>query len=724
MKKKLLSLLLPLLFTSLYSCNPAKPTVSIRYEGDSESVKFGIQNIKEAMEKNNLSYVDKDGEYQITIHDIDTALQEQEYAIDVEGKSITLKGGDETGLMYGALQIAENIEINDGITALNDYSEKAYIEKRSVAFRPILDMRSPSYTNNADSARWNFENSWNLDFWKGFFDIMAKMRYNMISFNSVNDLPSMIKVDGYEDCALEDIWEYTGEYDDSYMGNATDMFRQEQIDSGNYRVFKKMTIDEKIAYWHSVFQAAHNRGIKIRYETMHIYTYYENGKYGITDRRDNPVTVDYFSKAYSTFLKEYTEIDFFGCGKPGENMDYEKGTELQTDQYIYNTIGYAGKKALEADPNRKIVIDVAMTDTNKELWANYPVPLAHFQRYNDTHLYVTTKTPQSTVEALQRLNPNWKAMMLLKEGDQMHFTWGDMGFVREFCKNLYHENSWGYTWGADVYYTVGKEYEFVDESLNGDYYYNRHFINYTLFGRLSFNPDLTDEYLNKVLYSKFEGVAREHYDIAINALKEASMVIIRVNSQHCPGGTDSAWYPETCQSHPNLFGYLDVRRFVNSTAAAADGDVVSIGDYAKAIAQGTTTFEKYTPFENVDMLRKFSSKALEYVNQYKGLNVNNIKLNNIVLDQESVAALGLYYADLFEGATNLRLYNDTKDTSYQDKAITLLTSAYDNWVKYANLFTARYKQERFARHGIVDPKAYNDAVKKNISYAQKWAFKN
>ena len=155
--------------------NDNNPTVSITYEGDEKTALFAIDEVKAALEDNKLKYVDDNGDYQVVISN-DSNLEDQEYKISVEGKKISVQGGDRVGLMYGGLQLAEMINLEKGIDKIKDYSETAYTKIRGISCRPAMDLRTPSYTNNGDSTRWNLENTWDLDYWKGLFDIMAKMR--------------------------------------------------------------------------------------------------------------------------------------------------------------------------------------------------------------------------------------------------------------------------------------------------------------------------------------------------------------------------------------------------------------------------------------------------------------------------------------------------------------------------------------------------------------------
>ena len=98
----------------------------------------------------------------------------------------------------------------------------------------------------------------------------------------------------------------------------------------------------------------------------------------------------------------------------------------------------------------------------------------------------------------------------------------------------------------------------------------------------------------------------------------------------------------------------------------------------------------------------------------------SVELNNIVLDQETVSYLSDFYAYKLKAAVALRFYNDTKDVSKQNEAKENAQKALEAWTKYSELFLNRFKVERFARVGIVDPSAYINDVKKDITTIEKW----
>ena len=725
--KKSLCLFAPLAIIALAGCSggEAKSTLSIEFSSD-ERTSFAVSEIKKAAEKNNFSVTDGAGEYSLKFA-LEDSLGEQSYKIEKTEKAITVKGGDAIGLMYGGLDVAEALELNGNFEKLEAKEHHPYVQYRGVSVRPPMDLRTPSYTNNGDSTRWNLENTWDLDYWKGLFDLMAKMRYNILSFATVNSIPSMIAVPGYEECALEDVYEYTGEYDDTYLGNCTNMFRPEHLQEGNYRVVKKMSIAEKTKFWQDVMEAAHNRGITWQYSMMTIYTFAEEGHYGITPERDNQTTKDYFQKALKALLETFPYIDQIKT-TCGENMDYPSAEETITAKWFRDVFGDPVKEVLDQDAERAkrfslgfaAIGNTQLSDAFFANWSDYPYPLHVSKRYNDTRLLSVTKCTDNK-EYIQKMPEGWQMIYNVRGEDAYHLTWGDPDFAREFCRNIKQDHVQGWHFAIDGYYVSGKEYEFKNDSLNGDYYYNRHWAMYSMFGRMGYEPDSVSNEQWESIYLKHYNVPEEAARNGYKAMTTAGKVMPNVICQFQPGGTDAAFLPEMCASNPTLFGFLDIKRFINSDQADPDGDILSFAEYAKALQAGQTSFTKRTPFDVAKDLNDLADRTIGYVNAARAaMNGADSAFEEHLKDQECFAYLARYYADKFAGAMNLRIYNDTENASYQSKAVENLTKGLEDWKAYAGLFSSRFKPERMPRHGYIDPNEFTEVVEKDIKTASTW----
>ena len=104
---------------------------------------------------------------------------------------------------------------------------------------------------------------WSKDFWREQFDDMARHRYNLISWWSMNPFPSIVKVPEFPNVALDDV-------------HTTGVNKEEII------VVKKMTIDEKIQFLREVMQMAKDRGVDIYWFTWNVFLAAAEGKDGIT----------------------------------------------------------------------------------------------------------------------------------------------------------------------------------------------------------------------------------------------------------------------------------------------------------------------------------------------------------------------------------------------------------------------------------------------------------
>ena len=218
------------------------------------------------------------------------------------------------------------------------------------------------------------------------------------------------------------------------------------------------------------------------------------------------------------------------------------------------------------------------------------------KRYNDTRLLSVSKCTDND-EYIKNMPEGWNMIYNVRGEDAYHLTWGDPDFARDFAKNSKKDRVLGWHFAIDGYYVSGKEYEFVDDSLNGGYYYDRHWIMYTMFGRFAYNPEITNETWQKIVENHYRDVNTKIVDLAWKAMNIAGKIMPNIICQFAPGGTDAAFLPEMCTSHPTLGGFLGVKKMINSNLADPDGDIYSFSEYANLLNSGETNLTKRTPFD-------------------------------------------------------------------------------------------------------------------------------
>ena len=159
-----------------------------------------------------------------------------------------------------------------------------------------------------ESGQANIATVWDFDFWREFLDRLARNRYNFVSLWNLHPFPSMVKVPGYEDIALDDVQRSTIQFAENYSNRVEDILTPEML--AHTETVRKLTIDEKIAFWRRVMEYARDRNIGFHIITWNIYTYGTLGKHGITDAINNPVTADYYRKSVAQLFRTYDpELD-------------------------------------------------------------------------------------------------------------------------------------------------------------------------------------------------------------------------------------------------------------------------------------------------------------------------------------------------------------------------------------------------------------------------------
>ena len=98
-----------------------------------------------------------------------TGIVAEGYAIQrvASGKATNwwVIGKDAAGAMYGGLELAEAVQLANGLGGVTNRQTNPYLEKRGIKFNIPLDARSPSYSDDSDSAQANIANMWEKDFW-------------------------------------------------------------------------------------------------------------------------------------------------------------------------------------------------------------------------------------------------------------------------------------------------------------------------------------------------------------------------------------------------------------------------------------------------------------------------------------------------------------------------------------------------------------------------------
>ncbi|MFC1765563.1 hypothetical protein ACFL6U_26255 [Planctomycetota bacterium] len=583
------------------------------------------------------------------------SLGEQAYALrtmTTPENTYWVLGGDINGVMYGALQIAENINLN-GFAGTYNEEESPFVLKRGIKFNIPMDERSPTYDKNCGGTAYKvaLHHVWDLSFWTTWFDEMARNRFNVLSLWTNHPFTSMIKLDEYPDVVLEDVYGWD--------------------ENGNKAKIKDMTIDEKIDMWKKVMVHAHNRGFEIFFFTWNINPYGADGKYGISARSYNQETRDYYKKCMTTFLETYPHLTGFGI-TVGENMPDKEGRTA----WSWETHGQPFMKFAQANPGRDLVfIHRNWYGSASDIIGTYGqlhnVPNARLDmsfKYSFAHMHSTPK-PGYINGWLDNLdNVNLKTWLELRNDDFYFLHWGDPEYARAYVKAMPDKDRYlqGTLMGSDgwVFTRVFTSKHPFYESRNM-LAIERLWYMQKVWGRLQYNPNTSDDFFKSHLAFKFP---EANADNLFKAWSDASKAIRKANEQITETFRVDwkGWFE----------GWIDYKKWI------------SLDDIRKANPQNGSnlcTFEntahnncqgKVSAWDNANNIEYLAKNALGLLDTTDA--GSNVELSLTLKNLRAMSYLSLYMANKYRAA--IYLEQDKKNEARDAMGI-----GYCYWEKYTNV---------------------------------------
>jgi hypothetical protein len=641
----------------------------------------------------------------------------QSYSIRRQEKggrvTIAVLAADASGAMYGGLDLAEAVRLNT-VPGLKDSDHSPRIAQRGIKFNISLDRRTPSYSDNSDSAQANIPEMWSMDFWHAYFDEMARNRYTVVSLWSLHPFPSIVKVPEYPDVALNDVWGNREKFDLNFDMNSHVMAQPFKLN--NVEIVKKMTIDEKIEFWRAVMQYAKGRGVDIYWFTWNIFVWGTEGKYGLTEDGNNPKTIAYFRASVRETVKTYPLLAGMGI-TAGENMKSAQG-QFDHEAWLWQTYGEGIRDALKDQPNRPFRLihryhqtaQAAVLDTFKD----YPRLFDFSFKYSVAHMY-SEPNPPFIEPVLEQMPKNMRTWLTVRDDDIYSYRWGDPDFARDYVRHMpgpdrvtgFYMGPDGYCWGREF---IDREPETPRQLVMQKLWYT-----FMLWGRLSYDPDLPNALFEQTLGARFpRAPAAKVYQ----ALADASKIIPQV-TRFFWRDLDIMWFPEACIQRGNGSGFFTVKDFANGQVMPGSG-ILNIRQWRSRFLKGAP-MEGITPLQVAAALRSSAASALRLVSELRPLQGDNKELRLTLGDAEAMAHLGNYYAEKILAASDLVLFDQDGKSEHKASAVAHLETALAHWKKYAAVATSQYKPQDLGRLArIVDLNELTSRAEADIAVARDW----
>ncbi len=641
----------------------------------------------------------------------------QSYAIrraEQRGRvTIAILGTDANGAMYGGLDLAEAIR-QGVIGKTGDSDHSPHIAQRGIKFNIPLDRRTPTYSDSSDSAQSNIPEMWSMDFWREFFDGMARHRFNTLSLWNLHPFPSIVKVPEYPDVALNDVWGNRAPFDLHFNMNAKVMSQPFQL--GQVAIVNHMTIDDKIRFWRNVMQYAKDRGVDIYWYTWNIFVWGTEGKHGITEDGNNAETIAYFRASVRETVKTYPLLAGIGI-TAGENMSSARGP-FDHEAWLWKTYGEGIRDALKGESSRtfRLIHRYHQTSQSESIDAfkEYPGPFDFSFKYSVAHMY-SEPNPPFIAPVLTEMPKNLHTWLEVRNDDIYSFRFGDPDYARAYIKNMPGpDRVAGFNMGPDGY-TWGREFIDKDPETPRQLVMQKQWYSFALWGRLSYEPDLPNALFERMLAARFPGAPAAKVAEAIAAASKTFPQITRFFWRDL----DFKWFPEANIQSGHGTGFFSVADFIQGQTMPGSG-ILNLRQWRTRLLKGEK-MNGITPLEVAAELQKNAAAAHRVVEEVRPAAAKTKELRLTLGDADAMADLAQYYAEKILAAADLALFDGDGKAERRASAVRHLEAALAHWKAYAGLATAQYKPQYLGRlNRLVDLNALTASAAADVDIAREW----
>ncbi|MDB5245940.1 MAG: hypothetical protein JWQ40_334 [Segetibacter sp.] len=641
-------------------------TVNILYSKAQPQAAYAARMLTKSLSKKGTPVKDTKAAFVIKLAVDSTKLGKEGYSIANDGKRITVTGGDERGMIYGSLSIAE--DLGNGVELKNI---KAASEKPNLPFRAIkYDLPWDTYRRSA-SLDQHVETCKDLKYWEAFLDMMAENRFNSLTLWNLHPYTYMIKAKNFPEASP---------FSDAELKEWQTLFH------GIFRLAKERAIETYIfpfnIFVSPAFAKAHNVATD---NPAHDYFFGKGDTSEIIKR--------YTRESVTQLLQEYPEItgmglthgEYMGGMIPKEREEWMSETIIEGMRLANRKLklvhriplsantGSGGSTSIETERLTRKVIEAEgnLEFIDGPIWADL--------KFNWSHAHSTPKLVKvhggKMYDALFNPVPEqYKITWTARNEDFFCLRWGVPEFVREHIARNTPAYVGGYFLGSETYIPAKDYFTKTGMKVNWKYAFERQWLFYKIWGRLLYNPATPDE--------KFKAEFTRRYGKQADNLLQASALAgktpLRLGSAF-----DFTWdfmlYSEGFMAlDPKVkrVEYISVERLTKQPAT--DPDYVSVADYVKAISSGVS-FErnKITPPVLAQMLEQDCNKALDLVKSIQTAGNNSLMYE--VADIKAWANLGLHFAEKLKGAVALQTYKVKGGANNKQKAVEHLQNALRYW---------------------------------------------
>ncbi|MGD9328988.1 MAG: hypothetical protein PVH48_08500, partial [Cyclobacteriaceae bacterium] len=479
------------------SCHRGK-TVTIKYDSTSNILSYAITRLTSSLEssgynvhKEELRSIDdskvvlkypgliSNGNNNPAFKDQLSNPGRDGYILSKTNGQIEIIARNDRGCLYGVMDLIEQLKLGQDLNQVVDNNVNPALSFRAIKFNlPWAPYRpGPATDIHLETCR-------DLKFWESFLDMMVDNRFNALSLWSTHIFPYMIRSTNYPDATP---------FDDNELS-------------------------EWKEFWKTLFRMARDRGIETYLVNWNIVVSESFANhYGtkIHDDRSDLVK-KYTSESVTQLINEYQDLTGLGVTLADwmGNWGEDKMTPIEREKWIEDTFIEGMKKA---DRHVKFIHRAVLAGDPKEMrkvidQADLPDKTIVEVKFNWSHghstpdLSITHANDEGTImrEFWDPDPSNYFIAWMIRNEDFFVLRWGNPEFIRDHIKQNTHKYVDGYFIGSEGYIPAA-DYSSVDlDNKSWTYAFEKQWLFYSLWGRLMYDPEQTNESLSQLLKIRYK----------------------------------------------------------------------------------------------------------------------------------------------------------------------------------------------------------------------------
>jgi len=692
-----------------------KADISIAYRTNSPLLKFAVSKLDNALRKinkevnhydlsnqsDNLGIFVLSNESEIASFSymnekmlLDSSIQKEGFRILRFGaensKKIAVIARDESGAMYGVLDLTEQVYMYGGLNGVEEKICNPRFQFRAIKFNlPWSPYRSgPSTDIHIGVCR-------DLEFWQQFLDMMAENRFNVLSLWNLHPFPFMIKLEHFPEVC---------------PSNTEEMFKWK-------------------SFWKNLFRMAKERGIETYIVNWNIVVSTEFAKsYGVKEKNDTSKVVrEYTRECVTQVINEYEDLTGLGVTladwmvnmTPKDREDWIEETFIAGMKEAKRPVKFIHRSVLAGSPleMRRVIDNAQLPDP---VWVEVKFNWSH--GHSTPNLAITHDYSSGQIEErFWKPKPtNYKIVWMIRNEDFFILRWGEPNFIRDHIMMNDKDYVGGYFVGSEGYIPA-EDYSHKNHvHQTWQYAFEKQWLFYTLWGRLLYDPETSNAHFESMFERRYgSGVGK----MIMQAYSLASRMPLRLASFHA-ATWDFTLYSEGFLAPRESRGlsdgvssFISINEFIKHQTLELT--YLSIPDYVGTINENKDFPEELvTPLELADDSQNDGSEVLKYIKFLRSkITLYSGALECEVDDLETWAYLSLYFAEKIRGGVALATFRKTGESIEKEKAITHLECAAEHWKNVMNITKKHYIETPHVSGEIFSWEKYYDQVQRDVTIA-------